>query len=138
MDAYGHVNNARFLTYLEEARVDLLVRLAEAVGVDSLGAGVLVKQQEIEYLLPVRYGDPLRIELTVREVRAAAFRLDYRVYVHEALVAVASSLLVSYDIAAGRVRRIRPAEREFLLSAEPPPPAGRQSATGASRLPNPG
>ena len=34
MDVYGHVNNARFLTLYEEARVELFFTAARALGLD--------------------------------------------------------------------------------------------------------
>ena len=42
MDAFGHVNNSRFLTYLEEARVDLLVNTVGQHGEKMMRDGVLV------------------------------------------------------------------------------------------------
>lgn len=112
MDAYGHVNNARFLTLLEEARIDLLF----GAGAGSLDGGLVVRSQEITYERPVRHGDPLRVELWVREIGGASVTLDYEAYVGPLRVATASSVLVRFDLAAGQVRRLSPAEREFLLA----------------------
>ena len=42
MDAYGHVNNVVFLRYLEEARIDLLLRAAGPDGRAMLDGGVVV------------------------------------------------------------------------------------------------
>ena len=42
MDAYGHVNNVVYLTYLEEARVDMLFALGSDHGDKALAEGVLV------------------------------------------------------------------------------------------------
>ena len=36
MDVYGHINNVRFLTYYEEARVELMFVGARAAGVTTL------------------------------------------------------------------------------------------------------
>src|SRR5512133_2846053 len=47
MDAYGHVNNVVFLTYLEEARVDMLFALGSDHGDKALAEGVLVAHHEI-------------------------------------------------------------------------------------------
>ena len=114
MDAYGHVNNARFLTYLEDARIDLLFTKANAEGVAGLAGGVLVKHQEIEYVRPVEFGDPLRIELWIRDIRAASFTVDYLASVRDRVVATASTVLVTYDLGARALRRLDAEERDFL------------------------
>ena len=44
LDAYGHVNNARFLTLYEEARVALMFNYARAQGLTSFEAGVVVSR----------------------------------------------------------------------------------------------
>ena len=55
MDAYGHVNNARFLTLYEEARVAMLFVGARAPGLDSFEEGIVIARHEIDYLRPVDY-----------------------------------------------------------------------------------
>ena len=73
MDAFGHVNNARFLTLYEEARCELFFGQAHKHGLDSFEAGTVVARHEIDYVRPVDYGDPLRIELGDLKALAAAF-----------------------------------------------------------------
>lgn len=114
MDAYGHVNNARFLTYLEEARIDLLFTRATTEGAGGLARGALVRHQEIDYLRPVAFGDPLRIGVWVSRIGGASFAVSYRVSVGATPVATARTTLVRYDLEAEQVRRLDPAERAFL------------------------
>ena len=42
MDAYGHINNVAFMRYLEEARIDLMFRLAPTSGSASFSGGSVV------------------------------------------------------------------------------------------------
>ena len=72
MDAYGHVNNARFLTLYEEARVAMFFVGARAHGLGSFEEGIVIARHEIDYLRPVDFGDPVRIEMWISELRAAA------------------------------------------------------------------
>ena len=76
MDAYGHVNNARFLTLYEEARVAMFFVGARAHGLGSFEEGIVIARHEIDYLRPVDYGDPVRIEMWVS--RAAGRSLHRR------------------------------------------------------------
>jgi acyl-CoA thioester hydrolase len=114
MDVYGHVNNARFLTLYEEARVALMFVAARKHGVTSLEKGVVISRHEVDYLRPVDYGETLRIEMWVEEIRASRFVIAYELFDEGALASRARSVCVPFDLAAGRPRRLSPEERTFL------------------------
>ncbi len=114
MDAYGHVNNARFLTLLEEARIDLLFGEAGRGAIGSLDGGLLVRSQTITYERPVRHGDPFRVEMWISDIRGASFTVGYETFVEDVRVARASSELVRYDLDEDLVRRLSTAECDFL------------------------
>jgi acyl-CoA thioester hydrolase len=114
MDAYGHVNNARFLTLYEEARVALMFTAASAAGVTSFEDGIVISRHEVDYLRPVDYGDPVRIELWITEIRPSRFVVAYDLFDGDELASRARSVCVPFDLAAGRPRRVTEHEREFL------------------------
>lgn len=114
LDAFGHVNNARFLTLYEEARVDLFFVGARRAGLSSFEEGIVIARHEVDYLRPVDYGDPVRIETWVAEMRAASLTVAYELYDGDALASRARSVCVPYNLATGRPRRLSDAEREFL------------------------
>jgi acyl-CoA thioester hydrolase len=120
MDAYGHVNNARYLTLFEEARTELIARVArDRYGLKNLLTGIVVGRHEIDYLRPIDYQpDPVRIEVWMEEVKNASFTVGYELFDHDggAVVARARTRMVPYDLAAGRPRRLAPDEKEFLTS----------------------
>lgn len=114
-DPFQHVNNAAFLTYLEQARVEIFFSDAATEGVTTLSEGVVVVRHEIDYKRPVIYSArPLIVECWISQMRAASYRVDYRVHDGERLAVTASSLLATYDIQAARPRRITPDERAYL------------------------
>ncbi|BCJ31404.1 acyl-CoA thioesterase [Actinocatenispora sera] len=114
LDAFGHVNNARFLTLYEEARAALMFLAARAEGITTLEAGTVVARHEVDYLRPVDFGEPVRIELWLSDIRNASFRVSYELFDAGRLASRATSVLVPYDLAAGRPRRLSGTEREFL------------------------
>ena len=115
MDAYGHVNNVVYLSYLEEARVDMLFTLGAELGVRALSDGVLVARHEIEYKKPLIYHPRgVDIELWVGAIKGASFEILYEVHDDTVLFARAASVLVPYDLEAERPRRVSPEERAFL------------------------
>lgn len=116
LDAYGHVNNARFLTLYEEARVAMMFVGARSVGLVSFEEGVVVSRHEVDYLRPIDYGDPVRIEMWIEDLRAARFTVCYEMFDGDVLASRARSILVPFDLDNARPRRLKPIETEFLRS----------------------
>ena len=118
-DVYRHVNHAKAVTLLEEARVAFVFEAAAADGVAGFPAGLLVVALHVEYRRQIPHrADGLRVTMVIDELRAASFRIDYEM--HDGpdatdLVAVrAWTRMATYDLAAGRPRRMTPGERAFL------------------------
>jgi acyl-CoA thioester hydrolase len=110
MDAYGHVNNVVFLRYLEEARIDFLFRPEK-----NFKQGSVVARHEIDYKRQlVHRHKPVDIELWVTEIGAASFTVTYEVKDPDEVYVRASTVIVPFDFAAQRPRRITSDEREFL------------------------
>ena len=114
MDAYGHVNNARFLTLYEEARVAMFFVGARKHGLGSFEEGIVIARHEIDYLRPVDYGEAVRIEMWVSHLRAASFTVSYELFDEGVLASRAKSVCVPYNLTKGHPRRLSEAEREFL------------------------
>jgi acyl-CoA thioester hydrolase len=120
MDAQGHVNNASYLDYLQEARVDFLLSGPPALQ-DLLSSGVLVVSHQVEYLQPVTFGyRPLRIDLWVDSVGGSRFGIGYDVFDGEVLAARARTAAVPYTLATGTLRRLSQDERALLKAAQHP------------------
>jgi acyl-CoA thioester hydrolase len=122
MDALGHVNNGRYVDYLQDARVDFLFRTAKELGADELETGLLVARHEVQYRAPLHFRpEPVRIELWISEIKAASFTVDYEILDAEPglesgrrTYVEARTKLVPFDFSANRLRRITPIEREAL------------------------
>lgn len=127
MDAFGHVNHARTVTLLEEARVQLLFAEAGRRGLVGMAEGTVVARVAVDYHAPVDHREgPLRVSMWVRDLRAASFVLDYSARVAGgARVASAETLMVPYDLGEGRPRRLTGEERAFLAGWQL---AGEESA----------
>ncbi|MFD7899543.1 MULTISPECIES: thioesterase family protein [unclassified Streptomyces] len=119
MDAFGHVNNVVFLRYLEEARIDFMFRLAPGDGSPSFAGGSVVARHEIDYKRPlVHRHAPVTVESWVTKISAASLTIAYEIKDDEDAEEVyvrASTVVVPYDLAAGRPRRITEEEKSFLL-----------------------
>ncbi len=117
MDAQGHVNNAVYLDYLQEARVDYLLSGPPALQ-QLLATGVLVVSHQVEYLRPVAFHDePLLIRLWVDSIGGSRFAIGYEVFDVGELAARARTAVVPFDLAANTMRRLSTEERD-LFSAQ--------------------
>lgn len=121
MDAFGHVNHANTVTLLEEARVDLLFVEATRHGAAGMAEGVVVARLVVDYHQPLlATGSTVRVELSVRDMRRASFTLGYTVHSglspDDPVVATAETMLVPFDVQAGRPRRLSEQERDFLAA----------------------
>ena len=130
LDAYGHVNNARMLSLLEEARIQAFWMSDEtpehAVGASTAvidatpgsSTVTLIARQEIEYLAPIPYQrQPLDIELWIGHMGGASLDVSYEVFSPDGIVprelyTRAATTVVLVDAASGRPRRITEVERE--------------------------
>ena len=98
-DPLGHVNNAVYLTYLEQARFALWRKLW-GLGQDTSSArpGVILARSEVDYKVPARYGDTLEIRLFVARLGRTSFTYSYEVADQAGrIVAVATTVQVMYD-----------------------------------------
>lgn len=114
MDAFGHINNARFLTLYEEARVELMFIGARKAGLTSMEEGIVISRHEVDYLRPVDYGPPVRIEMWIEEMRPSRFTVAYELFADDQLASRARSVCVPFDLLKSRPRRMSAAEREYL------------------------
>jgi acyl-CoA thioester hydrolase len=96
LDAFGHVNNAVYLTYLENARVTYL---RDVLGVDSLSSLlVIVASVQIDFRSRASLGDALEVGSRVSRVGGKSFDLDHEIRGPGGrLVAEAHTVLVAFD-----------------------------------------
>lgn len=111
-DAMGHVNNAKFATYLEDARVGFFRHVSgDVVGL----SGMILARQEIDFVRPVYFGaGAVRTTAWVDHVGTKSFRMGYTMEQDGAVVARAVSVQVAYDYAANASRPLTDVEREIL------------------------
>jgi acyl-CoA thioester hydrolase len=111
-DAMGHVNNAKFATYLEDARVGFFrATTGETVSL----AGLILARTEIDFVRPILFGaGPVRTTVWVEHVGTKSFRTGYTMEQEGAVVGRAIAVLVAYDYAAGSSRPLSDDERALL------------------------
>lgn len=133
LDAYGHVNHARAVTLLEEARAELVFRRGAEQDAGAWADGLFVANLQVDYKAQMSYrGQSVLVGIWAHEVRAASFLLDYEMRVgpstDDPVAVTARTQMVPFDIAANRPRRLTGVEREFLARwADDAPPTEEAS-----------
>ena len=104
LDAFGHVNNATYLVYAQEARY-AWSKMIEMV----------VARAEVDFLAPIYEGDIyLDIEIWVNKIGTSSFGVTYEMKNGDELVAVVKSVQVTVSMETKKSRPLNDAERDFL------------------------
>lgn len=116
LDPMGHVNNAVFLTYLEQARIAFFEQQGLSVELDDMN--MIVARVEIDFRAPVRLAQEVEVAVRPSRLGTKSFDLDYELTVDGEIVAEAKSVQVAYDY--GRREPVAiPAEWREKLSGVP-------------------
>jgi acyl-CoA thioester hydrolase len=114
-DSFGHVNNAVYLTYLEQAR---LAYWREVLP-DIPFPGMIIARIEIDYRAQAFPGDRLDVRAAVVSFGRTSFRTDYEIVRADGTVAArATSTQVFFDYATNRPAPIDPRVRERVEAFE--------------------
>ena len=104
LDAFGHVNNAVYLTYAQEARF--------------AWSGILemvVARAEVDFIAPIYDGDTfLDIELWVSAIGNSSFTMTYEIKMKGELVARVKTVQVTVDMGTKKSQPIGDEQRTFL------------------------
>jgi acyl-CoA thioester hydrolase len=97
------------------ARVSLFFEQPTHDETTGMRRGLVVASHEIKYKRSVVYdAEPLEIQIWVSGIRAAAFTCHYEAFDHGQLAVNGSTLLVPFDFALNRPRRLTAEEKDFL------------------------
>jgi acyl-CoA thioester hydrolase len=109
IDAMGHVNNAKYLTYCEMARIRYWTDVTgEPITPGHEGAeSLILAEARITYRAPVVHGERVMVETRATRLGRSSFILEHRLTARmhgEAprLVATSESVMVRYDYASER------------------------------------
>jgi acyl-CoA thioester hydrolase len=96
IDAMGHVNNAVYASYLEQARIDYF---RDLLGVDLSAVGAVLATLSIDYERPVELDDgQVRVELDVPRIGDSSLPMEYELYRPDGeRVATAETVQVAFD-----------------------------------------
>jgi len=108
LDTYGHVNNVRYGTYIEEGRVGYL---AEIVGDGTReflagGTGIVVAHLELDFERPVGPTESVTVAVEVPRLGTTSFPMAYEVRDGGTVVATGETTMVTVDPETGEPRPV--------------------------------
>ena len=104
LDAFGHVNNATYLIYAQEARFAWSKMLE-----------MVVARAEVDFIAPIYTGDIyIDVEIWVHKIGNSSFALTYEMKHGDELIARVKTVQVTVSMDTKKSRPINDAERDFL------------------------
>lgn len=114
LDAFGHVNNASYLTFVQEARAEFTWFARVREGLQPL-MEMVVGRAEIDYLLPIYDGGfDIDCEMWFTKIGTSSFVMAYELKSDKGVHARIQTVQVMVDAQTKKSRPIAPAERQFL------------------------
>jgi acyl-CoA thioester hydrolase len=122
IDAFGHVNNAKHFTYMEQARISYFNQVA-GQKVEWSKQGVILARATMDYKLPIFLKDTLVVYTRCSKIGSKSFDLeamltrktqDNRIEV----VAMGTTILVAYDYQKGKAIQVPDEWRKSLSEFE--------------------
>jgi acyl-CoA thioester hydrolase len=121
LDPQGHVNNAKHLTYFEQARIAYMLELGLFTKDQSfMEIGVILADVHITYLMPIYFGE--RIKVGVRTVKMGNKSMTWKQNIVDARtgkeLAKGDVVLVAYDYREEKTINIPHEWREVIKRFE--------------------
>ena len=121
LDPQNHVNNAKFLTYFEQTRVNYLIHLGLFTkGQSFMEIGIILAETRVAYLAPLHFGTAVRVGARTSRLGGKSFDMDYSL--QDAATgqefATGSAVLVAYDYRTRETVLIPQDWREIITQFE--------------------
>lgn len=114
IDALGHVNNAVYVTYVEQARVEYV---REVFAETPLDPGFVVAHVSVDYERPIELEDRVVVGLGVTDIGTTSVTMAHEIRAGGELAATAETVLVTRDD-SGRPRPVPDTWRERIAAHE--------------------
>ena len=118
LDRYGHVNNARYLEFLEMGRWDFIRDFLDMQLMEQRNWGFFVTNINIDYKTAATLDDFLQVVTVVQSIGPLKSTMYQEIYNKEntQLVATAKVTFVMMNLKSSKVLRVRKEVKAFLAS----------------------
>lgn len=124
MDAIGHVNNAKFFTYDESARLEYFGRLMQDDPRFWKDYGMILARIEADFLAQLKPPATLDIGFRIAKFGKTSLRTEAGMFKGDQLVAVTRAVIVWFDYRAGQALPLPDAVKAKVVALEKVRPEG--------------
>ena len=115
LDAFNHVNNAKYLTFVQEARVDMFWTDRKKRGLGPIFDDMVVARAEVDFISPIHdSGTMLDVEIYLEKIGNSSFVMVYEMSQSGTLRAKGKTVQVGVDMEDQKSCPLRDYEREYL------------------------
>ena len=115
LDGFGHVNNATYLTYIQEARANFTWYSRKEAGLEPVFSDMVVGRAEVDFIEPIYEGGfDLDVAIWVAKIGNSSFDLVYELSSPLGLHARGRTVQVAVSMETKKSRPLTPEERDFL------------------------
>ena len=115
LDGFGHVNNATYLTYIQEARANFTWYSRKEAGLEPVFSDMVVGRAEVDFIVPIYEGGfDLDVAIWVAKIGNSSFDLVYELSSPLGLHARGRTVQVAVSMETKKSRPLTPEERDFL------------------------
>ncbi len=120
LDPQGHVNNARYLTFMEQARIAYVKQLGLWDGGSFLDIGMIMADARVSFRAPILWGQPIQVGVRIARLGTKSMDSFYLIEDIETgqILADGSSVLVAYDYHTSSTIPIPDEWREIIMAFE--------------------
>ena len=121
LDPQGHVNNAKHLTYFEQARIEYWIKMGFFTKDQSfMEIGVIVADVHLTYLQPVYFGQNIKVGVRVVKLGNKSMIWEQNIVDADTNKELAKGelVIVTYDYKAGKTIPIPQEWREKIIEFE--------------------
>ena len=120
LDPQGHVNNAKYLTYMEQARIAYVKALDIWKGGSFLSLGIILADIKITFQAPMTYGQNVSVGVRVTRLGNKSITMEHIIQDSDTrlVMAQATAILVAYDYAREESILVPDTWRESILNYE--------------------
>lgn len=119
LDAFGHVNNATYLTYIEVARTKYWKQIIKW---NWKKTGIVIREANISYIKPIVWGDKIFIYVRTSKIGNSSFDVEYKIVKKEkegeTICSMAKTTCVAIDLKSKTSTPIPEIERLRMIKFE--------------------
>jgi acyl-CoA thioester hydrolase len=115
LDGFGHVNNATYLTYMQESRSNFTWYSRKEAGLEPILSQMVVARAEVDFIEPIYDGGfDLDVAIWVSRIGNSSFEMVYEMSSSHGLHARGRSVQVAVNMDTKKSRPLSDEERDFL------------------------